>query len=175
MSDHLISPHGGDLVDLFANEKDQDELKSASRDWPSHDLTARQQCDLELLICGGFSPLTGFLCQKDYESVCSEMRLGDGTLWPVPITLDIPESLATTLKPGTNLALRDEEGVMIAVLAVEDVWCPDRKAEASTVFGTTNEEHPGVAHRRIMWADVSRRCSRLLTTTTSSYVIHLLN
>ncbi len=102
MSDYLISPHGGDLVDLFASEKAQNELKSASRDWPSHDLTARQQCDLELLICGGFSPLTGFLGQKDYESVCSEMRLGDGTLWPVPITLDIPESLATTLKPGSN-------------------------------------------------------------------------
>ena len=80
--------------------------------------------------------MTGFLGQKDYESVCSEMRLGDGTLWPVPITLDIPESLATTLKPGTNLALRDEEGVMLAVLAVEDVWCPDRKSEASAVFGT---------------------------------------
>ena len=156
MSDHLISPHGGDLVDLFTSEKDQDELKSASRDWPSHDLTARQQCDLELLICGGFSPLTGFLGQKDYESVCSEMRLGDGTLWPVPITLDIPESLATTLKPGSNLALRDEEGVMIAVLAVEDVWCPDRMAEAAAVFGTTNEEHPGVAH--------------LLSRTESHYV-----
>ena len=156
MPDHLISPHGGDLVNLFANEKQQDELKSASLDWPSHDLTARQQCDLELLICGGFSPLTGFLGQKDYESVCSEMRLVDGTLWPVPITLDIPESLATTLKPGSNLALRDEEGVMIAVLAVDDVWCPDRLAEASAVFGTTNEEHPGVAH--------------LLSRTASHYV-----
>ena len=108
------------------------------------------------MISGGFSPLTGFLGQKDYERVCSEMRLADGTLWPIPITLDIPESLATTLRPGSNLALRDEEGVMIAVLAVEDVWCPDRMVEASTVFGTTNEEHPGVAH--------------LLSRTASHYV-----
>jgi len=156
LSDHLISPHGGVLVDLFTNEDHQAELKAASRDWPSHDLTARQQCDLELVISGGFSPLTGFLGQKDYERVCSEMRLADGTLWPIPITLDIPESLATTLRPGSNLALRDEEGVMIAVLAVEDVWCPDRMVEASTVFGTTNEEHPGVAH--------------LLSRTASHYV-----
>ena len=108
------------------------------------------------MISGGFSPLTGFLGQKDYERVCSEMRLADGTLWPIPIMLDIPESLATTLRPGSKLALRDEEGVMIAVLAVQDVWCPDRMVEASTVFGTTNEEHPGVAH--------------LLSRTASHYV-----
>ena len=74
------------------------------------------------------------------------MRLGDGTLWPVPIMLDVPEALASSLSPGSSLALRDAEGVMLAALEVEDVWQPDRAAEAAAVFGTTNPEHPGVAH-----------------------------
>ena len=146
MPDHLIAPHGGALVNLFVDDDRRAALKAESRDWPSHDLTPRQLCDLELLMSGGFSPLTGFLGQNDYERVCAEMRLADGTLWPVPITLDVPEALATTLEPGTNLALRDEEGVMVAALAVEDVWPPDREAEATAVFGTVNHEHPGVAH-----------------------------
>ena len=144
--DHLIAPHGGKLVDLFAPDADRVVLKEASRDWPSHDLTERQLCDLELLANGGFSPLTGFMPQPDYDRVCSEMRLADGTLWPIPITLDVPEDLAGSLAPGSKLALRDPEGVMLAVLDVEDVWQPDRTAEAVSVFGTDNPEHPGVAH-----------------------------
>ena len=146
MSDHLIAPHGGALVDLFASEDRCAALNAESRDWLSHDLTSRQLCDLELLVDGGFSPLTGFLGRRDYERVCAEMRLGDGILWPVPITLDVPEALASTLSAGSRLALRDEEGVMLAALDVEEVWQPDREAEAAAVFGTTNPEHPGVAH-----------------------------
>ncbi|MYH30120.1 MAG: bifunctional sulfate adenylyltransferase/adenylylsulfate kinase [Acidobacteria bacterium] len=146
MSDHLIAPHGGALVNLFASEDRCAELKAESRDWPSLDLSPRQLCDLELLVSGGFSPLQGFLRQRDYDRVCAQMRLDDGTLWPVPITLDVPESLASSLSPGSRLALRDEEGVMLAVLDVEDIWQPDRPAEAAAVFGTTNAEHPGVAH-----------------------------
>ena len=146
MSDHLIAPHGGALVDLLAAPERGAELKAASRDWPSHDLTPRQICDLELLVSGGFSPLTGFLGRRDYERVCAEMRLAGGAFWPMPITLDVPESLASSLSAGSHLALRDEEGVMLAALEVEDVWRPDREAEAQAVFGTTNPEHPGVAH-----------------------------
>ncbi len=148
MSDHLIAPHGGTLVDLCVDDARAAAVKAESRDWPSHDLTARQLCDLELLLTGAFSPLTGFMGQKDHERVCADMRLADagGTLWPIPITLDVSEELAGTLKPGLNLALRDEEGVMIAALAVEDVWQPAREAEADAVFGTANREHPGVAY-----------------------------
>ena len=146
MTDHLIPPHGGTLVDLIVDEDRAAELKTASRDWPSHDLTPRQLCDLELLLNGGLSPLTGFMVRGDYERVCSDMRLADGTLWPMPITLDVAEELASKLEPGSHLALRDPEGVMLAVLHVEDVWRPDREAEAAAVFGTTNPEHPGVAH-----------------------------
>ena len=145
MSDHLISPHGGPLINLFSDAALSTELKAESRDWPSHDLTPRQLCDLELLVSGGFSPLSGFMGREDYERVCKEMRLADGTLWPIPITLDVSEELAKSLSPGSQLALRDEEGVMLASLKVEVVWEPDREAEANAVFGTTNREHPGVA------------------------------
>ena len=145
MTDHLIEPHGGTLVDLQANPEEAAALKAESRDWPSFDLTPRQLCDLELLLNGGFSPLRGFLNKADYTSVCADMRLADGTLWPMPIMLDIPEELGSRLSAGSMLALRDPEGVMIAALDIEDVWEPDREAEAQAVFGTTNREHPGVA------------------------------
>ena len=146
MTDHIIAPHGGTLVDLQADEDAAAALKAESRDWPSHDLNSRQLCDLELLLNGAFSPLTGFLAKADYARVCEEMRLADGTLWPIPIMLDVSEELAKTLTAGSKLALRDGEGVMVAALDVQDVWKPDREAEAEAVFGTTNREHPGVAY-----------------------------
>ena len=146
MTDHLIPPHGGTLVDLGADDDRAAEIKAASRDWPSHDLTPRQLCDLELLLDGGFSPLAGFMTRRDYDRVCAEMRLADGALWPMPITLDVSETLAEALEPGANLALRDPEGVMLAALRVEEVWTPDRRAEAEAVFGTASPEHSGAAH-----------------------------
>jgi sulfate adenylyltransferase len=141
---HLIAPHGGELVDLYVQPKQAADLKAHSREWPSWDLTPRQVCDLELLMSGGFSPLTGFLSRKDYEGVCHNMRLASGVLWPMPITLDVTEELAKKLTPGSSkVALRDGEGVMLAVLHVEDVWQPDRQAEAKAVFGSTSAAHPG--------------------------------
>ena len=145
MTDHLISPHGGALVNLLVEEKRATPLREGARDWHSWDLTPRQLCDIELLMNGGFSPLTGFLTRADYEAVCAAMRLADGTLWPIPITLDVTAELAKVLSPGDPLTLRDAEGVMVGVLNVEDMWQPDREAEAQAVFGTTNTEHPGVA------------------------------
>jgi sulfate adenylyltransferase len=146
MAHTLIAPHGGTLVSLITGPDRAGELKAASKDWPSWDLTPRQLCDLELLANGGFSPLRGFLSRADYESVCAKMRLADATLWPMPITLDVSEEIAGKLRKGEVLALRDPEGVMLAALHVEDVWKPDRAAEAQSVFATVNPEHPGVAH-----------------------------
>ncbi len=146
MSQHLIPPHGGELVNLLVSPEHADELKAQSRDWPSWDLTARQLCDLELLLSGGFSPLRGFMTREDYESTCHQMRLKNGLVWPMPITLDVTEEFARKLHPGSLVALRDPEGVMLAALHVEDVWKPDREAEAQAVFRTTNTDHPGVAY-----------------------------
>jgi sulfate adenylyltransferase len=141
---HLIPPYGGELVDLIAPPERVAELKSHSKEWPSWDLTGRQLCDLELLLTGGFSPLRGFMTRADYEGVCHNMRLANGTLWPMPITLDVTEEFAKKLTPGTSkVALRDPEGVMLAVLNVEEVWQPDRKAEAQAVFASTSAAHPG--------------------------------
>jgi sulfate adenylyltransferase len=146
-AEHLIRPHGGELVNLLAEPDRVAELKAASRDWPSWDLTPRQLCDLELLLNGGFSPLTGFMGRADHDSVCQRMRLADGTLWPIPILMYIPRELADKLRPGTSvLALRDPEGVMLAALHVEELWDLDREASAQATFGTTDLKHPGVAY-----------------------------
>jgi sulfate adenylyltransferase len=128
----------------MAADDRQSELRELSRDWPSWDLTPRQLCDLELILTGGFSPLTGFMTKTDYERVCSDMRLEDGTLWPMPITLDVSEEAAAGLSVGDNLALRDPEGVMLATLRIGDLFRPERRAEAEQVFGTASAEHPGV-------------------------------
>ena len=142
---HLIPPHGGALINLNVGGERTAELKAESRDFPSWNLTARHIRDLELLLNGGFSPLRGFMNQADYESVCHNLRLTSGLLWPMPITLDVSEAFAKTLKPGTSkIALRDAEGVMLALLHVDDVWQPDRRAEAKAVFNSTSPAHPGV-------------------------------
>src|SRR5688500_20413202 len=109
----MVAPHGGTLKNLLAEPRRAAELQTESKNWPSWDLSPRQLCDLELLMNGGFSPLTGFMTRPDYDAVCQTMRLANGTLWPMPITLDVPEAVASTLEKGEMLALRDPEGVKI--------------------------------------------------------------
>lgn len=141
-----IEPHGGVLKERYVTAAEADRIKFQTRECPSWDLTPRQACDLELLLNGGFSPLEGFLNQTDYERVVEDMRLSDGTLWPIPITLDVSEPFASRIGRGEQLALRDPEGVLIAVLEVSDIWRPDLHREAWQLFGTTDERHPGVFH-----------------------------
>ncbi|MEO8011078.1 MAG: sulfate adenylyltransferase, partial [Dokdonella sp.] len=142
----LIAPHGGRLVELLVAPEQQAVLKASTAGMPAWDLTPRQLCDLELLQNGAFSPLEGFLSRADYASVCSTMRLGDGTLWPMPVTLDVTEAFAESIKDARQIALRDAEGVTLAILDIGDVWTPDREAEAQHVFGTVDAKHAGVAH-----------------------------
>ena len=146
MYDHLNPPHGGKLINLLATRDRITELEVESRAWPSWDLTARQLCDLELLLSGSFSPLRGFMSRTDYDGTCCRMRLADGKLWPIPITLDVSEEFVHRLGPGHTVALRDPEGVMLAALHVEEVWQADRMFEAEAVYGTTSCDHPGVEH-----------------------------
>lgn len=144
--DHLIQPHGGTLVDLHVVGDRQNVLKELSLHIASISLSERQMCDLELLMNGAFSPLTSFMTSPDYESVVDRMRLQDGTIWPIPICLDISAVEAEQLEAGQSIALRDPEGFMLAVMHVEDIWPIDKKRESQMIYGTTNTFHPGVEY-----------------------------
>ncbi|MGI5817361.1 MAG: bifunctional sulfate adenylyltransferase/adenylylsulfate kinase [Armatimonadota bacterium] len=138
-------PYGGALVNLIVDGDRARELEDNSRAWPTWTLTNRQICDLELLMTGAFSPLRGFMGPEDYQAVCAEMRLADGTVWPMPITLDIDGATASSVGSGDRLVLRDLEGMVVAVMQVQELWRPDRAEEARLVFGTDDRSHPGVA------------------------------
>ena len=140
----LIEPHGGTLKELYLSSEAAAAEKQQAREYPSWDLTYRQLCDVELLLNGAFSPLEGFLGQVDYQRVLAEMRLESGILWPMPITLDVTETFAEGIAAGSRVALRDPEGVLLAVLEVRDLWRPDKTAEALQVFGADDSLHPGV-------------------------------
>jgi len=120
-------------------------LKQQALELVSLDLNERQLFDLELILNRGFYPLSGFLTRDDYLSVVHSMSLTDGTVWPIPICLDVSESFAGSLQPGQRIALNDQEGFLLAILTVSDVWMPDKKEEARLVYGTENSSaHPGV-------------------------------
>jgi sulfate adenylyltransferase len=140
----LIAPHGGKLREGYLAEPERSDYQRRLAGMPSWSLSLRQLCDLELLLSGGFSPLKGFMSQADYESVLSKMRLADTTLWPMPITLDVNQAFADKFKVGDEIALRDAEGVPLAVLKISDLWIPDKAVEAEAVFGTLDKSHPGV-------------------------------
>ncbi len=140
----LIEPHGGTLKELYLSADAAAAEKQQAREYPSWDLTYRQLCDVELLLNGAFSPLEGFLSQADYRCVLSDLHLENGVLWPMPVTLDVTETFADGIAPGSRVALRDPEGVLLAVLEVTDLWRPDKTVEALQVFGTDELLHPGV-------------------------------
>jgi len=132
----LISPHGGELKSLFLSTAEAEAEKKAAQDNKIWKLTHRQICDIELLLNGGFSPLEGFMSQADYEAVLENMHLTDGTLWPMPITLDVNDNFATSVSTGDTISLADPEGYLIATMEISDKWQPDKKHEAVKVFST---------------------------------------
>lgn len=139
-------------MDSLKNMKvalDQDQIEKhpfAAHELPSLTLSQRQLCDLELILNGGFAPLNSFMNKADYESVLEKMRLHNGKLWPMPITLDIGRCLADSIAPGDHLALRDTEGLLLAVFQAEEHWEIDKQGEALAIFGTLDEKHPGVSY-----------------------------
>ena len=132
------------IPELYVSYDSAQKLKLEAADLPSWDLTPRQICDLDLLMNGGFNPLKGFLSEADYLSVVNNMRLEDGSLWPMPITLDVSQEFADQIETGSDIALRDQEGVILATLSVSDNWTPDKALEAEKVFGADDTAHPAV-------------------------------
>ena len=140
----MTNPNHLPIPELFVSADAALALKDEAGAMPSWDLTPRQICDLELLMNGGFNPLKGFLTEADYNGVVENMRLESGALWPMPITLDVSEKFAEGLEPGTDIALRDQEGVILAIMSVTDKWVPNKAREAEKVFGADDLAHPAV-------------------------------
>ncbi len=121
-------------------------LRSEALELKGIDLNGRQQADIELLLNRGMYPLTGYMGREEYTTVLDTMRLPDGTVFPVPICLDIPAEMAQQLEVGEKVALNDREGVLLAILTIKDLWKVDKRLEAERVYGTSDEaKHPGVA------------------------------
>jgi sulfate adenylyltransferase len=132
------------IPELYVSSDSAQKLKVEAAQLVSHDLTPRQICDLELLMNGGFYPLKGFLSEADYDSVVTTMRTADGALWPIPVTLDVSEEFAAKVELGQDIALRDQEGVILATMTVTDKWVPNKAREAEMVFGADDLAHPAV-------------------------------
>ena len=138
------APPASHLVNLIVDDERRRLLKDLSLNLSDISLNERNMCDLELLATGVFSPLDRFMDRSDYESVLDRMRLQDGTLWPLPITLDVSETQARSLEVGQSVTLRDPEGFLLAVLHIDDIWPVDREKEAVSIYGTGDDNHPGV-------------------------------
>ncbi len=132
------------IPELFVSYESSQKMKLEAADLTSWDLSPRQICDLELLMNGGFNPLKGFLTEADYDSVVETMRLTTGELWPMPITLDVSEEFASSVELGQDIALRDQEGVILGTMTVTDRWEPNKSKEAEMVFGADDDAHPAV-------------------------------
>jgi sulfate adenylyltransferase len=139
----LISPYGGSLVDLLIPPAQLAEKRAYANTLPGLQISERALCDLELLATGGFSPLRGFMGQADYRSVVETMRLADGTLFPIPITLPVDPS--PDLKIGADVLLRDSKNNALAILTIEEMYEYDWQAECQAVFGTLDPKHPMAA------------------------------
>lgn len=146
MTPSANTPHGEKetLVQLMADEERSALLKPLTATMTDVILNDRQLCDFELLVTGAYTPLRGFMTRLDYEAVLNRMRLVTGEVWPVPICLDVTETKALTLEIGQSVVLRDQEGFLLGLMTVEDIWPMEKEKEAGSLFGTTDTNHPGV-------------------------------
>lgn len=143
-TDSLIPPHGGNLVNCLASADKAAELISTAASLPKITLSSKQACDLEMIAIGAFSPLTGFVGKADFEAICKNTKLADGTVWPIPITLAVDDSTKTELAEGGQAALVHSDGTLMAVINIEEIYAHDKALEIPNVFRTEDDAHPGV-------------------------------
>ncbi len=144
MAQQLIAPHGGALILNMASPAEQAELVEEARGLPRITVGSRQLSDLEMLANGAYSPLSGFMTRDDYLGVVDTMHLANGLPWSIPITLSITTEQAKNLKEGQRVALLNEQGTLQAVMTITEKYGYDKQHEASNVYRTTEEAHPGV-------------------------------
>ena len=140
----MIDPHGNTLVSFHLSKGELQEYSELSNTIASLTLSLKQQCDLEMISNGAFSPLLTFNNQKDYEEVLLNNKLLNGVIWPIPIVLDVPDNFLKALDKNEHISLRNAEGFLLAILKVKEFWSPNKKDEANSVFKTIDQNHPGV-------------------------------
>jgi len=141
-SDNLISPYGGSLVNLLVESSEREAILKKASSLQSIQLSPRSLCDLEVMATGGFSPLDRFMSKADYDAVLDAMRLANGVVFPIPITLPVKENHFT---PGQSVALRNTQNNLIAIMTLEEIYEVDLQREMGAVLGTTDSAHPLVA------------------------------
>ena len=140
----MIDPHGNKLVSFHLSKGELEEYSELSNTISSITLSLKQQCDLEMILNGAFSPLLTFNNQKDYEEILLNNKLSNGVIWPIPIVLDVPNDFLKALDKNEHISLRNAEGFLLAILKVREFWSPNKKDEANSIFKTIDENHPGV-------------------------------
>jgi len=140
----MIKPHGETLVSFHLSADELSEYSELSNNISSLTLSLKQQCDLEMISNGAFSPLSTFNNQKDYEEILLKNKLSNGLVWPIPIVLDVPDQFLKSLDKNEYISLRNTEGFLLAILKVKEFWAPNKKEEANLVFKSNDPNHPGV-------------------------------
>ena len=138
------TPHGGKLINRILRGKDRELAELKAKELKNIQLTKREISDLEMIATGAMSPLEGFMCRDDYNTVVDTMRLANGLPWSIPITLSVKEETAKGLSVKDEVALSDEEGNPLALMVVEDIYPHDKEKESIEVYKTESQEHPGV-------------------------------
>jgi sulfate adenylyltransferase len=151
----VISPFGGSLIDLSANPEEREELQHYAAKLPRLQLTPRNTCDLELLANGAFSPLDRYMGKDDYHNVIGGMRLANGVLFPIPVTLSIDAT--TEVRLDSEITLADEQNDPLAIMQVEEIYEWNLDREAQLVYGTTDLRHPLVAEMH-SWRKLRLSC-----------------
>jgi len=162
----LISPYGGQLINLVVVGEERDELISRAKRLPAIQISTRSRHDLELMAIGAFSPLDRFMGRADYERVLTEMRLSDGTLFPLPITLTVNDH--NMARVGEEVALRDSRNQLLALMQIEEAFIWDRKKEAKLALGTNDSRHPLISEM-IRWGNICISGSLKLVNLPSYY------
>jgi sulfate adenylyltransferase len=144
-ADFLIAPHAGPLVNRVADPEVRASALAAAPNLPAIRLNAVQLSDLICIATGVFTPLTGFVARDDYESILDRMRLANGVVWSIPVTLAVPADVARSLGTRSAIALEDPSGRLVATMEIVDRFPYDRQREAAAVYRTTDAAHPGVA------------------------------
>src|SRR5437762_7201437 len=140
----LVAPHGGSLVNRILSPEAAKAASAEAKALPAITLSPREAFDLEMIAIGAFSPLTGFVGEADFKRVCTDVRLANGTVWPIPVIRSPADDVAAKINVGDRVALNDPKGRLLGTMKIAEKYKHDKELEVPNVYKTTDDAHPGV-------------------------------